>query len=73
MTLRISDLDLLNANKKFCLGSAFILSAKRESSCMKEVNYIREYEQIVNMPKNSLKTLVVRKFRQMPEKLGLET
>ena len=49
------------------------LSAERESSCMSEDNYNEKYEQIVNMPKNFRKMLIIRKFRQIPAKTGLES
>ena len=49
------------------------LSAERESSCMREDNYREKYEQSVNMPKNFRKSAVIRKFRQIPAKTGLES
>ena len=38
---------------------------------MREDNYIEKYEQSVNMPKNFRKTVVIRRFRQIPAKKRL--
>ena len=38
---------------------------------MREDNYIGKYEQSVNMPKNFRKTVVIRRFRQIPAKMRL--
>ena len=38
---------------------------------MREDNYIEKYEQSVNMPKNFRKTVVIRRFRQIPAKMRL--
>lgn len=40
---------------------------------MRKDEYREKYEQSVNMPKNFQKTVIIRKFRQIPAKTGLES
>ena len=63
--------DLLNANEKNPLEQCFHFYLLNVDQAVWEDNYIGKYEQSVNMPKNFRKTVVIRRFRQIPAKMRL--
>ena len=65
--------DLLKMQKSFSFSGArsiILMIGKGRSRAMKQS---LKYEQIMNMPKNRRKRLVIRIFRQIPAKVRMET